>query len=177
MLNIHIVTSFKTSILVLWEIHYMSSVTVTFSSVGVLWRYFSFSVQESADSLECSPPVLPRCSHVSDLPAGFSVCPPVLLQSSLEFPFSQAQTKLRHQAGQGRISPCGAGKIITHTHFGLNDQKGALMPHSYHRGVTDITSFRLVNTIHNVNIQAVITIGKLCLKALKADKRGPSQGS
>ncbi|XP_056242289.1 tRNA-specific adenosine deaminase 1 [Seriola aureovittata] len=49
-----------------------------------------------------------RCSHVSDLPAGFSVCPPVLLQSSLEFPFSHAQTVLRHQAGQGRISPCGA---------------------------------------------------------------------
>ncbi|XP_071345832.1 tRNA-specific adenosine deaminase 1 isoform X2 [Trachinotus anak] len=49
-----------------------------------------------------------RCSHVSDLPAGFSVCPPVLLQSSLEFPFSQAQTILRHRAGQGRVSPCGA---------------------------------------------------------------------
>ncbi|XP_040895033.1 tRNA-specific adenosine deaminase 1 [Toxotes jaculatrix] len=49
-----------------------------------------------------------RCSHVSHLPAGFSVCPPLLLQSSLEFPFSQAQTELRHQAGQGRISPCGA---------------------------------------------------------------------
>ncbi|KAK2841714.1 hypothetical protein Q5P01_011914 [Channa striata] len=49
-----------------------------------------------------------RCSRVSHLPAGFSLCPPVLLQSSLEFPFSQAQIKLRHQAGQGRISPCGA---------------------------------------------------------------------
>uniref|UniRef100_A0A8C4H0F5 tRNA-specific adenosine deaminase 1 n=1 Tax=Dicentrarchus labrax TaxID=13489 RepID=A0A8C4H0F5_DICLA len=49
-----------------------------------------------------------RCFCVSDLPAGFSVCPPVLLQSSLEFPFSQGQTELRHQTGQGRISPCGA---------------------------------------------------------------------
>uniref|UniRef100_A0A3Q0S0G3 tRNA-specific adenosine deaminase 1 n=1 Tax=Amphilophus citrinellus TaxID=61819 RepID=A0A3Q0S0G3_AMPCI len=49
-----------------------------------------------------------RCSHVSDLPAGFSVRPPELLQSTLEFPFSQAQTELQHQAGQGRISPCGA---------------------------------------------------------------------
>ncbi|XP_049430847.1 tRNA-specific adenosine deaminase 1 [Epinephelus fuscoguttatus] len=49
-----------------------------------------------------------RCSRVLDLPAGFSVCPPLLLQSGLEFPFSQAQTELRHQAGQGRISPCGA---------------------------------------------------------------------
>ncbi|XP_042351427.1 tRNA-specific adenosine deaminase 1 isoform X2 [Plectropomus leopardus] len=49
-----------------------------------------------------------RCSHLLDLPAGFSVCPPELLQSSLEFPFSQAQTELRHQAQQGRISPCGA---------------------------------------------------------------------
>ncbi|KAM9352681.1 tRNA-specific adenosine deaminase 1 [Symphorus nematophorus] len=49
-----------------------------------------------------------RCSHVSNLPAGFCVCPLVLLQSSLEFPFSQGQTELQHQAGQGRISPCGA---------------------------------------------------------------------
>ncbi|XP_027128513.1 tRNA-specific adenosine deaminase 1 isoform X2 [Larimichthys crocea] len=49
-----------------------------------------------------------RCSQVSDLPAGFSPCPLEVLQSSLEFPFSQAQTELRHQAGQGRISPCGA---------------------------------------------------------------------
>ncbi|XP_041795510.1 tRNA-specific adenosine deaminase 1 isoform X2 [Chelmon rostratus] len=49
-----------------------------------------------------------RCSDVSDLPAGFSVCPPVLLQSSLEFPFSQGQTELRQKAGQGRVSPCGA---------------------------------------------------------------------
>ncbi|CAB1428235.1 unnamed protein product [Pleuronectes platessa] len=49
-----------------------------------------------------------RCSHVTDLPAGFSVSPPELLQSSLEFRFSQAQTELQHQATQGRISPCGA---------------------------------------------------------------------
>ncbi|TKS73090.1 tRNA-specific adenosine deaminase 1 [Collichthys lucidus] len=49
-----------------------------------------------------------RCSQVSDLPAGFSPCPLEVFQSSLEFPFSQAQTELRHQAGQGRISPCGA---------------------------------------------------------------------
>ncbi|XP_030587609.1 tRNA-specific adenosine deaminase 1 isoform X2 [Archocentrus centrarchus] len=53
-----------------------------------------------------------RCSHVSDLPAGFSVRPPELLQSTLEFPFSQAQTELQHQAGQGRISPCGAGTKV-----------------------------------------------------------------
>ncbi|KAM3609720.1 uncharacterized protein V6R79_019187 [Siganus canaliculatus] len=52
--------------------------------------------------------VVTRCTFLSDLPAGFSVCPLVLLQSSLEFPFSQAQTVLRHQAGQGRVSPCGA---------------------------------------------------------------------
>ncbi|XP_035498148.2 tRNA-specific adenosine deaminase 1 [Scophthalmus maximus] len=49
-----------------------------------------------------------RCSHVSDLPAGFSVSPPLLLRSDLEFPLSQAQTELRHRAGQGRVSPCGA---------------------------------------------------------------------
>ncbi|KAF7654550.1 hypothetical protein LDENG_00068390 [Lucifuga dentata] len=49
-----------------------------------------------------------RCSHVSGLPPGFSVNPPAMLQSSLEFPFSQNQTELQHQAGQGRMSPCGA---------------------------------------------------------------------
>uniref|UniRef100_A0A3B4ZDF8 tRNA-specific adenosine deaminase 1 n=1 Tax=Stegastes partitus TaxID=144197 RepID=A0A3B4ZDF8_9TELE len=49
-----------------------------------------------------------RCCQVSDLPAGFSVRPPVLLQSGLEFPFSQAQAELQHRAGQGRVSPCGA---------------------------------------------------------------------
>ncbi|XP_055078548.1 tRNA-specific adenosine deaminase 1 [Periophthalmus magnuspinnatus] len=52
--------------------------------------------------------VILRCSHVSGLPAGFSVTSPVFLQSNLEFPFSQAQAELRHQAGQGRVSPCGA---------------------------------------------------------------------
>ncbi|XP_040927205.1 tRNA-specific adenosine deaminase 1 isoform X2 [Betta splendens] len=56
--------------------------------------------------------LITRCSHVSHLPAGFSVCPPLLLQSSLEFPFSQAQTKLRHQGGKGRISPCGARSYL-----------------------------------------------------------------
>ncbi|KAK7891206.1 hypothetical protein WMY93_023169 [Mugilogobius chulae] len=52
--------------------------------------------------------VVSRCSHVSGLPDGFSLTSPVFLQSSLEFPFSQAQTELRHQAGRGRVSPCGA---------------------------------------------------------------------
>uniref|UniRef100_A0A3P9IUJ9 tRNA-specific adenosine deaminase 1 n=1 Tax=Oryzias latipes TaxID=8090 RepID=A0A3P9IUJ9_ORYLA len=52
--------------------------------------------------------VIDRCSHVSELPSGFSLCPPVLLQSSLEFPFSQNQARLQHRPGQGRVSPCGA---------------------------------------------------------------------
>ncbi|XP_030222111.1 tRNA-specific adenosine deaminase 1 [Gadus morhua] len=49
-----------------------------------------------------------RCSHISELPPGFSVSPPTLLQSSLEFSCSQTQTELRHQATQGRVGPCGA---------------------------------------------------------------------
>lgn len=52
--------------------------------------------------------VVSRCSGVSGLPSGFSVTSPRLLQSSLEFPFSQTQTELCHRAGQGRVSPCGA---------------------------------------------------------------------
>ncbi|XP_074487788.1 tRNA-specific adenosine deaminase 1 [Sebastes fasciatus] len=79
--------------------HYLQE-ALYFSTVVVGKCPYSQEVMQRA--------LVTRCSHVSDLPAGFSVCPPVLLQSSLEFPFSQAQTKLRHQAGQGRISPCGA---------------------------------------------------------------------
>ncbi|XP_024137950.1 tRNA-specific adenosine deaminase 1 isoform X2 [Oryzias melastigma] len=52
--------------------------------------------------------VIDRCAHVSELPSGFSLCSPVLLQSSLEFPFSQNRARLQHRPGQGRISPCGA---------------------------------------------------------------------
>lgn len=52
--------------------------------------------------------VVSRCSCVSSLPDGFSVSSPVLLQSSMEFPFSQAQTELQYLAGQGRVSACGA---------------------------------------------------------------------
>lgn len=54
--------------------------------------------------------ILPsRCSHVSNLPDGFYMHPPSIIQATLEFPFSQGQTELQNQAGQGRISPCGAG--------------------------------------------------------------------
>ncbi|XP_077453459.1 tRNA-specific adenosine deaminase 1 isoform X12 [Stigmatopora argus] len=52
--------------------------------------------------------LITRCSYVSDLPAGFSVSPPVFLQAKLEFPFSQAQTLLQHKSGQGCVTPCGA---------------------------------------------------------------------
>ncbi|XP_063053350.1 tRNA-specific adenosine deaminase 1 [Engraulis encrasicolus] len=51
-----------------------------------------------------------RVSHVSGLPAGFSVHPPELLQSSLEFSHSHPQTQSQHghQTSKGRVSPCGA---------------------------------------------------------------------
>ncbi|CAB1323310.1 unnamed protein product [Coregonus sp. 'balchen'] len=52
-------------------------------------------------SLSCSDK-LARCSEVTALPAGFTVQPPELLQSSLEFAHSQAQTEHNHQPGQGR---------------------------------------------------------------------------
>ncbi|KAF3854333.1 hypothetical protein F7725_022388 [Dissostichus mawsoni] len=39
---------------------------------------------------------------------GGSLSAPPAAPVQLEFPFSQAQTELHHQAGQGRISPCGA---------------------------------------------------------------------
>lgn len=55
---------------------------------------------------------------MSLLPAGYSVHPPLLLQSSLEFPFSLEQTQRHHQVRQGRISPCGAGGNNTLTLLG-----------------------------------------------------------
>ncbi|XP_034389942.1 tRNA-specific adenosine deaminase 1 isoform X2 [Cyclopterus lumpus] len=79
--------------------HYLQD-ALYFSTVVVGKCPYSQEVMQRA--------LITRCSHVSDLPAGFSVCPPELLRSSLEFPFSQAQTELCHQAGRGRISPCGA---------------------------------------------------------------------
>lgn len=79
--------------------HYLQE-ALYFSTVVVGKCPYSHEVMQRA--------LVTRCSHVSDLPAGFSVCPPLLLHSSLEFPFSHAQTELQHQAGQGRISPCGA---------------------------------------------------------------------
>ena len=60
---------------------------------------------------------------MSALPAGFSVCPPVLFQSSLEFSFSQGQTELQHKDGQGRISPCGAGRIVSQHPCCIYDRK------------------------------------------------------
>uniref|UniRef100_A0A3B5N1W0 tRNA-specific adenosine deaminase 1 n=1 Tax=Xiphophorus couchianus TaxID=32473 RepID=A0A3B5N1W0_9TELE len=73
-----------------------------------------------------------RCSHVSELPAGFSVCSPLLLQSSLEFQFSQNQTELQHQGGQGRISPCGAAISWCN----VADQPLDVTANGYKHGVT-----------------------------------------
>ncbi|XP_017160900.1 tRNA-specific adenosine deaminase 1 isoform X2 [Poecilia reticulata] len=73
-----------------------------------------------------------RCSRVSELPAGFSVCSPLLLQSSLEFPFSQNQTELQHQGGQGRISACGAAISWCN----VADQPLDVTANGYKHGVT-----------------------------------------
>ncbi|XP_016530011.1 tRNA-specific adenosine deaminase 1 isoform X1 [Poecilia formosa] len=73
-----------------------------------------------------------RCSRVSELPAGFSVCLPLLLQSSLEFPFSQNQTELQHRGGQGRISACGAAISWCN----VADQPLDVTANGYKHGVT-----------------------------------------
>ncbi|XP_054888929.1 tRNA-specific adenosine deaminase 1 isoform X2 [Poeciliopsis prolifica] len=73
-----------------------------------------------------------RCSRVSELPAGFSVHSPLLLQSSLEFQFSQNQTELRRQGGQGRISPCGAAISWCN----VADQPLDVTANGYKHGVT-----------------------------------------
>ncbi|XP_077424737.1 tRNA-specific adenosine deaminase 1 isoform X4 [Vanacampus margaritifer] len=79
--------------------HYLQE-ALYFSAVVVGMCPFSHEAMQRA--------LITRCSHVSDLPAGFSVSQPVFLQSKLEFPFSRAQTELQHKAGQGCITPCGA---------------------------------------------------------------------
>ncbi|KAM9816527.1 tRNA-specific adenosine deaminase 1 isoform 3-T4 [Syngnathus typhle] len=79
--------------------HYLEE-ALYFSTVVVGKCPFSHEVMQRA--------LITRCSHISDLPAGFSLSQPVFLQSNLEFPFSRPQTELRHKAGQGCITPCGA---------------------------------------------------------------------
>ncbi|XP_072519000.1 tRNA-specific adenosine deaminase 1 [Salminus brasiliensis] len=51
---------------------------------------------------------LSRCAQVSGLPEGFSVHPPELLQSSLEFIHSRAHTPPSLHSTQARVVPCGA---------------------------------------------------------------------
>ncbi|XP_041746848.1 tRNA-specific adenosine deaminase 1, partial [Coregonus clupeaformis] len=73
-----------------------------------------------------------RCSDVTALPAGFTVQAPELLQSSLEFAHSQAQTEHSQQPGQGRVSPCGAA-INWYT---VSDQPLDVTANGYRHGVT-----------------------------------------
>ncbi|XP_077371589.1 tRNA-specific adenosine deaminase 1 isoform X2 [Festucalex cinctus] len=79
--------------------HYLQE-ALYFSAVVVGKCPFSHEAMQRA--------LITRCSHMSDLPAGFSVSQPLFLHSKLEFPFSRAQTELQHKAGQGCITACGA---------------------------------------------------------------------
>ncbi|XP_061678322.1 tRNA-specific adenosine deaminase 1 isoform X2 [Syngnathoides biaculeatus] len=88
--------------------HYLQE-ALYFSTVVVGKCPFSHEAMQRA--------LITRCSHVSDLPVGFSVSAPIILQSKLEFPFSKAQTELQHKAGQGSITPCGAGLLCVNWSF------------------------------------------------------------
>ncbi|KAM6946295.1 tRNA-specific adenosine deaminase 1 [Aplochiton taeniatus] len=76
--------------------------------------------------------VITRCARVAGLPAGYSATPPELLQSSEEFPCSQAQTELQHRPGQGRVSPCGAAISWCN----VLDQPVDVTANGYKHGVT-----------------------------------------
>ncbi|XP_010882384.1 tRNA-specific adenosine deaminase 1 isoform X2 [Esox lucius] len=76
--------------------------------------------------------LITRCSDVKALPVGFSVHAPELLQSSLEFVHSQAQTEHSHQPGQGRVSPCGAAI----SWCAVSDQPLDVTANGYKHGVT-----------------------------------------
>ncbi|XP_030634919.1 tRNA-specific adenosine deaminase 1 [Chanos chanos] len=52
--------------------------------------------------------LITRCEKVTGLPHGFSLHPPKLLQSNLEFVHSHTLTQRCHHSVQGKISPCGA---------------------------------------------------------------------
>ncbi|XP_047240466.1 tRNA-specific adenosine deaminase 1 isoform X3 [Girardinichthys multiradiatus] len=101
--------------------HYLEE-ALYFSTVVVGKCPYSQKVMDRA--------LVTRCSHVSGLPDGFSVCSPLLLQSSLEFPFSQNQTELQHRAG--RISPCGAAISWCN----VADQPLDVTANGYKHGVT-----------------------------------------
>ncbi|KAL0968234.1 hypothetical protein UPYG_G00264130 [Umbra pygmaea] len=76
--------------------------------------------------------LITRCSGVTALPAGFTVQAPELLQSSLEFVHSQAQTEHSHQPGRGRVSPCGAAI----SWCAVSDQPLDVTANGYKHGVT-----------------------------------------
>ncbi|XP_029613732.1 tRNA-specific adenosine deaminase 1 isoform X3 [Salmo trutta] len=114
--------------------HYLQG-AVYFSAIVVGRCPYSHEAMQRA--------LITRCSEVTALPAGFTVQPPELLQSSLEFAHSQAQTEHNHQPGKGRVSPCGAVVLQTLGPFrtaiswcAVSDQPLDVTANGYKHGVT-----------------------------------------
>ncbi|KAJ7997778.1 hypothetical protein DPEC_G00215650 [Dallia pectoralis] len=76
--------------------------------------------------------LITRCSGVRALPVGFTAHAPELLQSSLEFAHSQAQTEHNHQPGRGSVSACGAAI----SWCAVSDQPLDVTANGYKHGVT-----------------------------------------
>ncbi|XP_035012061.1 tRNA-specific adenosine deaminase 1 isoform X2 [Hippoglossus stenolepis] len=110
-----------------------------------------------------------RCSHVTDLPAGFSVSPPGLLQSSLEFRFSQAQTELQHQATQGRVSPCGAAISWCN----VTEQPIDVTANGYKHGVTK----KVVGTAKSRSLLCKLELFRSFLSLVSATEPSARPGS
>uniref|UniRef100_A0A8C7L7V9 tRNA-specific adenosine deaminase 1 n=1 Tax=Oncorhynchus kisutch TaxID=8019 RepID=A0A8C7L7V9_ONCKI len=103
--------------------HYLQG-AVYFSAIVVGRCPYSHQAMQRA--------LITRCSEVTALPAGYTVQPPELLQSSLEFAHSQAQTEHNHQPGKGRVSPCGAAI----SWCAVSDQPLDVTANGYKHGVT-----------------------------------------
>lgn len=77
--------------------HYLQK-PICFSAVVVGKCPYSHQAMERALNI--------RCAHVIGLPPGFSIHPPKLLQSDLEFTYNHTHAEVKHT--QGKISPSGA---------------------------------------------------------------------
>lgn len=98
------------------------------------------------------------------LPSGFSVHPPKLLQSSLEFTYNHTHTEVKH-TDQGKISPCGAGKVLSTTDFII---KAAFILKCIALHISTSMSLSCIKLYFNKDFGGRLSVGVICKAVLKA---------
>ncbi|KAI2648056.1 tRNA-specific adenosine deaminase 1 [Labeo rohita] len=98
-----------------------------------------------------------RCSDVRDLPSGFSVHDPEILQSGLEFPHNHTHTESKHTHTQGRISPCGAAI----SWCAVSQQPLDVTANGYKQGVTKKSSGHMASKCHHKTTMSLSLISKV----------------